>query len=70
MAVIVRLSHSAPSRVWQHCRVRSLFFTCYGLAWSTTRGSVATFQVGGSVNLSRFTHHPLKLAEKGEVELF
>ena len=32
------------SHVWPSCRV---FFTSYGLAWSTTRGSVSTLLVGG-----------------------
>jgi len=51
------LLHGAPSsQVWQSRRVKYLFFTSYGLAWS-----MSIIAPGwGSVNLSRFTHHPPK----------
>ena len=38
-----------------------VFFTSYGLAWSTTYISVSSLQVEGSANLSPFTHHPTEL---------
>ena len=36
-----------PSTVWQSCRVIYLFFTSYGLAWSTMCGSVSSLLVRG-----------------------
>jgi len=36
----------SSSHVWQSCGLDTCFLTSYGLAWSTTCGSVSSLQVG------------------------
>jgi len=43
------------------CTANIPVFTSYGLAWSTTCGSLSSLQVGGSVDLRQVSHHPLTL---------
>jgi len=42
------LNMMTSSRLRQRCRIIPLLFTSYGLAWSTTCGSVSSLQVGVS----------------------
>ena len=50
------LNMMTSSRLRQRCRIIPLLFTSYGLAWSTTCGSVSSLQVG--VSQPKLKYHP------------
>jgi len=57
------------SRISQSCRVRCMFFTSYGLAWSTTWGSVSLLQVEGqSTKVSLHVENSATINETGQAD--
>jgi len=66
------LSEAEVCSLMAQLRVRYVFLTSYGLAWSTACGSVSSLQVGGrstKVRLRITRRNSTALLEKGRVDL-